>query len=268
METTVKKIMVTPEMASKFLENNEGNRQIVKERVEYYVTEIREGRWNEHSNDMICISPTGRLLNGQHRLSAIVAADVVAGLTVQYNTPESAFSIMDTGTKRSAANYFDWCGITNAHTIPACAVRVLLWLKEGIPSSSRRSPFANQVLLDHYNEYSTRYQSSATIASYISTITPLSVAMACVWMLLNKGHSVNDVRQFFIEASPTYTGSATDGNAARALCATLTRARLQGIKRTDRHTLALIIKAWNVWIKGNKLGQLRWIDGEAFPIIQ
>ena len=63
-------VTVTPEMALRWLSNNPHNRPIRAERVEELAERIRCGEWKP--NPPVEVFDTGRLWNGQHRLSAIV----------------------------------------------------------------------------------------------------------------------------------------------------------------------------------------------------
>jgi hypothetical protein len=87
-------VVVTPEMASKFLENNHGNRRLVKRHIAEIRDAILVGEWVTHHQG-IAIDGNGRLLDGQHRLAAIVAANTGVSMLVSYNVPETAFPMID-----------------------------------------------------------------------------------------------------------------------------------------------------------------------------
>lgn len=63
-------VAMTPAMAERFLARNEGNRLIRRYKVEAIADAIRRGEW-ETTHQGIAIDPDGRLIDGQHRLSAI-----------------------------------------------------------------------------------------------------------------------------------------------------------------------------------------------------
>lgn len=64
---------ITPELAAKWLENNFGHRDIKPSRVEKFARQMDEGDW-QFNGKVIILSDTGMLMNGQHRLSAVVAS--------------------------------------------------------------------------------------------------------------------------------------------------------------------------------------------------
>jgi len=68
------KTSITPEMAKNILENNSRNRKINKGRVKRFKEEILNGFW-VYNGESIIISTTGKLLDGQHRLLAVIEAE-------------------------------------------------------------------------------------------------------------------------------------------------------------------------------------------------
>ena len=74
-------VTVTPEMAGRWLADNPHNRAIRKERVDELCEKIRSGKWK--LNPPIEVFDTGRLWNGQHRLTAIVQTGCAVELRVR-----------------------------------------------------------------------------------------------------------------------------------------------------------------------------------------
>ena len=101
MKTNIEAI--TPEIARKLLEGNHGNRPVRESRVVQYAQAMTEGLWKT-SHQGVAISPTGRLLDGQHRLHAIVRSGVTVTMQVSRNVPDENFRIIDGGVSRSIAD--------------------------------------------------------------------------------------------------------------------------------------------------------------------
>ena len=72
--TVVKKelITITPKKASELLGKNFNNRELHPMNVQYFVDIIECGEWQGTKANSIQIDITGNLINGQHRLNAIV----------------------------------------------------------------------------------------------------------------------------------------------------------------------------------------------------
>lgn len=65
---------VTPEMAKAWLLKNPENRPIEEDRVSEYADKMRRGEWKEkmHGGSPLIVMKEGELINGQHRLMAVV----------------------------------------------------------------------------------------------------------------------------------------------------------------------------------------------------
>lgn len=128
---------VTPEDAEKWLAHRESNRSIGKKMVERYANEIREGNWLV-TGDAIRFAKNGKLIDGQHRLAAIIEANtpietwVIRGLDIE------TMAVMDSGKKRMPAHELTRLGYKNTHML-AAAARWLLTIKYGYADSGTRS---------------------------------------------------------------------------------------------------------------------------------
>lgn len=99
MRTTIE--TVTPQQAAKWLEpkTNHDNRQIRQGHVEYLAQEIIAGRW-QVTHQGIAFAKGGRLLDGQHRLSAIVRSGKAVQIQVTHDADEDTFKVTDCGLGR------------------------------------------------------------------------------------------------------------------------------------------------------------------------
>lgn len=73
--------LITPEIAKKLLEKNHSNRKLRKMVVDTYAEDIKDGRW-ELTHQGIAFDKNGDLVDGQHRLSAIVQAGIAVPMVV------------------------------------------------------------------------------------------------------------------------------------------------------------------------------------------
>ena len=69
---TYERVFVDVPLALELLKANSTNRELRNHVVEGYVDQMKKGQWREDTGETIKISKTGRLLDGQHRLNAIV----------------------------------------------------------------------------------------------------------------------------------------------------------------------------------------------------
>ena len=90
---------LTPDRARDYLRFNHGNRTISVTHVEGIVRDIRRGRWMMNAQP-ICFAQSGRLLNGQHRLSAVLQAGEPIDVLVLRGVPEEAWRTYDQQPRR------------------------------------------------------------------------------------------------------------------------------------------------------------------------
>jgi len=117
-------MLISPDEAIELLKFNKANRPIRQLRINRYARAMKLGRWIP-SNDGICFS-TGendgpRLLNGQHRLEAIIRAGIPIPLLIICGLNEKAFDIIDRGAGRTPGDLAAADGFTNANIAVAAA---------------------------------------------------------------------------------------------------------------------------------------------------
>jgi len=117
-------LLVTPELAKDFLSRNSRNRPLSEFNVAFFEAQLKNNEM-QLTHQGIAISSLGRLLDGQHRLTAIVRTGIAASLLVAFDVPEQVFSVLDTGSRRTAA---DVLAIDGAKYSAAIAAGIRLFL--------------------------------------------------------------------------------------------------------------------------------------------
>lgn len=95
--------LVTPEQATQWLDRKATNRSVAQTRVNLYAAEMCAGRWLEN-HQPIAFSADGTLLDGEHRLWAVIEANVTVGMWVAEGLTETARLTVDQGRSRSVAD--------------------------------------------------------------------------------------------------------------------------------------------------------------------
>lgn len=94
-------MLVTPEMAESWLDKNLDKNRKFRELLESkYHSAMQRGRWNERSGETIKFDDGGNLIDGQHRLSALMRYGKPLWFSVSYNCAQDAFKNLDTGATR------------------------------------------------------------------------------------------------------------------------------------------------------------------------
>lgn len=99
-------VTITPEMALDILTHrNSTGRPLSRERVRRNVVELREGRWRLNPQGIAFAGDdiTSELLNGQHRLHAVVQYGRPVDFYAHFDVPLDVVQTMDQGLTRTAA---------------------------------------------------------------------------------------------------------------------------------------------------------------------
>lgn len=96
-------IDVSPKVAEEFLKFNTMNRLLTKSHINHLAQIMKQGDW-ELTGENIIIAPDGTLLNGQHRLYAIIKSGKTVQICFIFGIDKKAFSAMDTGKIRNATD--------------------------------------------------------------------------------------------------------------------------------------------------------------------
>ena len=97
-------VLITPELAHQWLlDNNFNNRNLRPSWVQTLAQAIKNNEFLT-THQAIAFSESGRLLDGQHRLHAIVLANKPVKMLVTTNLNENTFSAIDCGIKRTISD--------------------------------------------------------------------------------------------------------------------------------------------------------------------
>jgi hypothetical protein len=113
------KHLVTPAFASSLLAKNDNNRNISSPRVELYARQMLNGNW-ALTHQGIAISKSGKLIDGQHRLAAVVKANVPVEMMVFSGLDDESIFAIDQSRPRSkfdAIKIGGLCSWANTKTV-------------------------------------------------------------------------------------------------------------------------------------------------------
>jgi hypothetical protein len=120
-------VEITPDVASEMLDlNTKGQRTISRDAVERYATDMVTMDWL-FNGAAILISNTNELLDGQHRLSAIIESGESQVVLIVRGIDPKAMTTIDAGRKRSYADSLKIRGFANHTAVAAINARVWYW---------------------------------------------------------------------------------------------------------------------------------------------
>lgn len=98
---------ITPQIAQLYLKFNNNNRPLRKTHIRELASDMMAGNW-QVTHQGIAFDTTGRLIDGQHRLHAIIEAGRPIQISVTKGCSASSFSILDRGSNRSPSDILGW----------------------------------------------------------------------------------------------------------------------------------------------------------------
>lgn len=117
---------ITPALAAEYLERNTRNRPLRKRHVRNMAAQMKSGQWV--IAQPIIFSHEGVLIDGQHRLQAVILSGVSVQMLVVHGVSEGAFGVIDQGPNRSASDLHALLGGSNSVKHTSCAAAMYLGL--------------------------------------------------------------------------------------------------------------------------------------------
>jgi hypothetical protein len=262
---TVCQVEITPSLAKEWLKFNLRNRKPSNPKIRRFARMMKEGRWSLNG-EMIKFGASGRLLDGQSRLQAIVQADVPVVIEVRGGLPEQAQESMDTGEARKHSHQLEMLGEKNPNEVAAALRLVYFWEKGYIGSCGSSGDGTRDITNTTIRETLERHsdvRSSVGRCLNLKALMPVSAAAFFHYIFSRVDTAKANT---FIERLTTGANlSAT--SAIYQLRERLTQDRLAQAKIGRRERFALIVKAWNAYRNGKPVTRLGFNASEEFPVV-
>lgn len=251
-------VTVTPETASRWLtERNTRNRRRRVKVVDQYARDMTSGNW-QMTGEAIKFDAEGTLLDGQHRLAAIIKSGVTLTLLVIRNVSPDAQHVMDTGSKRLAADQLSITGHKNTAIVAAAAkIAINLEAGRGDRFSVTHSEIAEWVT-DNPGVHA-----AAAIATAVARKLDIAPATLAYAHLRLAAIDPFDATRFWNDASEKAGLRKNDPVIALSNRFAEARRRNENLSRTVQ--LGLIYRAWNARRRGETLSVLR-LTANGHPI--
>lgn len=110
MTIKVKWVAITPAIAVEWLKKNHQNRTVNKKKIERHAKAMKAGHW-KITHQGIAFDVNGLLIDGQHRLEAIVLSGVTITMLVTSGLAPIARAALDTGDPRGPHHLISIIGI-------------------------------------------------------------------------------------------------------------------------------------------------------------
>lgn len=257
---TVEKI--GPKEAQALLAKNFSNRRIRPSRVEMYADMMTRGQWLM-TGEPIIMKVDGSLVNGQHRLLAVIQSDTTQEFAIVRNATDTVFEVVDTGLSRQPGDVLD---TTTYVTTKAAAIRAL-WVIEmgGDPRKTQDLVLVSRHdIADYYRQHHGEIDAAAelqgTMQGKFGNYNP-SAMTAFIVLAWRHNKTKADA---FVYAVREGVG-LTRGDPRLVLRNSMSSTK---VKRTNRgQYLMMYIKMFNAWLQGETRQSVYYSSDEEFPAV-
>jgi hypothetical protein len=128
--------LISPTVANELLTRNTINRKVKPAQVDELSRMIRAGKWTCNGSTIV-IAEDGTLLDGQHRLLAVVATKTAVPMIVARNVPKSSMPTIGSEIPRKARDVLQMHGFKNT-TALASVARMLMAFRDRNASLLRK----------------------------------------------------------------------------------------------------------------------------------
>jgi hypothetical protein len=258
---------ITPEIATAWLKENRNNRRVRKSVVARYAADMASGDWRPGSGAIV-FDKNKDLVDGQHRLLAVVSSGVTIVSTVTRGADPEVKEAIDTGQKRSLADLLAWGGETNTVTLAAAIRMDWRWAQGAIfNQGAGYGGISAAQALRHYE----RNPGLKPSLSYLHHLrdklgTPPSAAGA----FIHRIRMIDGLEATLFLEKVALGEDIAAGQPVFALRSWLINQVNRGREKPGAEIyLAYLIKAWNAYITGEQIKLLIFKRGganrEAFP---
>lgn len=263
------KEIITPALAKLYLTSNNNNRSLNKNLIKRYADAMVRGEW-KMNGDSIRFSISGRLLDGQHRMSAIIESKRPIELLVIRGLAEDVFDTIDQGRKRRMADVLHIQGFKN--NVELGSLLSLIYYHQlgdiGKMKSQYIFPFPTpQQLLcvlqkdEKAIEYSKKFFLKLRCNS---RLVPSSICMYMHYVLVKKGYE-KEAGVFLLHLIKG--ANLEDESPILWVRNYFIKLKGDGFRIDKIYAAALMIKAWNAYIQNKKIKNITHKMKDNFPKI-
>lgn len=258
---------ITGELALEYLKSNTLNRKLSQRVAEILAGKIERGEWILNG-DAISFDYNGKLINGQHRLTAVVLSGMSIKSFVVCGLEPEAFKTYDSPKRRMLSDAIDIAGggqVKNSKILQAVATHLF---RHDIRFNLFSQSAEDFPSVDEAFAIMARYPHMADSLEFVSKdrhlwFLPLGVATA-LHLLFSKFDA--DLADVFFNSIKAGT-NMEDGSAILAFRDYLIKSYKPRESRDRMTLMATTVKAWNYWMQDRTVRLMSWRLSEGWPQI-
>lgn len=250
------------ESAKQALARNSPNRKIAKSRVQLLADAMERGDFT-FTGESVIFDRDDQLLNGQHRLSAVVKSGSSIWTVVVRGVDPDAFLHMDRGFRRLVGDDLRRLGFADYNSLAAATKLVLAYEANALNNNVARTLVANidaqrREVLDSQRLYE-------RCIEFATACRPTGIngsAMCAFAVLASRRTSIDETFEWLTRFQQGANMEVGDSRIA------LSRWLTDNKRKQNVYHLSALVFAWNAHRSGRPLKQIRsWRRGDPFPTI-
>jgi hypothetical protein len=250
--------IIDPAFAKQALDNQVTNRRLSQAKVAQYARDMKDGKWNENNGETIKFTDDGRLLDGQHRLAAIILSQSTLGMAVARNVPVEAFVTIDSGKTRNLSDVLSIEGYKNVTTLAGIARAAYNYIAGVSYSYSPTRATLEEFIIKHSHMAAIANR----VGNHVRTFP--KVPLATILYLGTHAGKYADEAEDFIDKLQHGTGLFT-GDAVLTLREWYASNR--GAKKSTITTEVALFgcaRVWNAFVEGRSYPKMAFARGVNF----
>ena len=264
---------ISPVQAKKYLETSPENRITVSSRrvIRTYADAMRKGEWMLNG-ETIVFDEQGRLMQGHHRMMAVVESGCEVEFLVVRNVPrDRAWTTYNCGLKTNLGQMLAMKKIKNASLV-AAIVNVNSNLVKFGRVFANNGPSTNasaRTLTSDYSQYEDFMEDYDNIATMTHGLCDRRKILTNSWVggiifyLTHEGNYQMDFVQRFFETLCKIENN--DVKQAVVLRNAIVSNRISHKEMKPDFLFALVVKAWNAYVENREISRMRWNKKEEYP---
>lgn len=249
--------------AKKLLLGNENNRHLNTYLINKYLRLMNTNKWvlNGETIKLGIEGGSYHLLDGQHRLSAIMKADNPIKVSLALGLKPDHFKTIDTGRARSAGDILKIAGYKNVHCLSAAARWLLTYQQDqNLNWTSEISP---EDILDSLKRWPKMVHFPPVAERFRFLVQPSITAFI---MYVTQSIDPDLSHDFFIQIE--YGEHLKKKSPILEFRTIMMRYRKQQTLLDKRYALAYYINTWNAYYNDVEVVTIKWKSGTPFPEIE
>lgn len=245
--------VVTPEIAKRWLSTSPGNRKIRKNYVQALCRAMVSGAFSR-TGDTVKFLADGSLIDGHHRLEAIIASGVTVELLVARGVAAESIPDIDRGQSRSLADVLHFAKVPSGRHVSG-VTRALFLMEHGVFFAKNGLVFAAPDMSDILDRWPQAVEPLGFTANPHRSVikSPTMIHAIALWLLHRGGMDAWDA------AKEILTG---EGIAPDSPVAALARYRGLVHGRGEAHVQRyLAAKVMLAHARGHEIRHLKWFTG-------